>query len=127
MDGRHLADHARSDFPNRGPRVRRSPFNASAINAASFGSPAKDVWFKDTWALNDTDLAWPDQLEAKHQDMHSVHQAFTSDSDKVCRICMAVRMLEIRRISEPSSTPSGSVALTSTGALSGTPLHPKRP
>ena len=38
--------------------------------------------FKDTWTLNDVDIAWLDLIEAKHSQLNKVIHASMSNSDK---------------------------------------------
>ncbi len=42
------------------------PFNSNANYAAPIGSEAAGAEFKDTWSLQDVDVAWLDLIEAKH-------------------------------------------------------------
>ena len=54
--------------------------------------------FKDTWTLNDVDIAWLDLIEAKHPALNRVIHAAMTDSDKSYLIYMAVRLIEMHRI-----------------------------
>ena len=54
--------------------------------------------FKDTWALQDVDIAWLDLIEAKHEKLHQVIQAAMTKSDKSYLIYMAIRLLEMSRL-----------------------------
>ena len=74
------------------------PFNSKANYAAPIGSEAAGAEFKDTWTLNDVDIAWLDLIEAKHPALNRVIHAAMSDSDKSYLIYMAVRLLEMHRI-----------------------------
>lgn len=51
------------------------PFNSKANYAAPIGSEAAGAEFKDTWTLQDVDIAWLDLIEAKHGKLHQVIQA----------------------------------------------------
>ena len=42
------------------------PFNSNANYAAPIGSKAAGAEFKDTWTLQDVDIAWLDLIEAKY-------------------------------------------------------------
>ncbi len=42
------------------------PFNSKADYAAPIGSRAAGAEFKDTWTLQDVDIAWLDLIENKH-------------------------------------------------------------
>ena len=44
------------------------PFNSKTNYAAPIGSQAAGAEFKDTWTLDDLDIAWLDLIEAKHPD-----------------------------------------------------------
>ena len=74
------------------------PFNSNTNYAAPIGSIAAGAEFKDTWTLNDLDIAWLDLIESKHPVLNRVIQAAMTDSDKSYLIYMAVRLLELKRI-----------------------------
>ena len=74
------------------------PFNSNANYAAPIGSIAAGAEFKDTWTLNDLDIAWLDLIESKHPALNRVVQAAMTDSDKSYLVYMAVRLLELKRI-----------------------------
>ena len=74
------------------------PFNSNANYAAPIGSIAAGAEFKDTWTLNDLDVAWLDLIESKHPTLNRVIQAAMNDSDKSYLVYMAVRLLEMKRI-----------------------------
>jgi len=74
------------------------PFNSNTNYAAPIGSEAAGAEFKDTWTLNDIDIAWLDLIEAKHPKLWRVIQAAMTDSDKSYLIYMAVRLLEMKRL-----------------------------
>lgn len=77
------------------------PFNSNANYAAPIGSEAAGAEFKDTWTLQDVDIAWLDLIETKHSKLYKVIQAAMTDSDKSYLIYMAVRLLELKRILKP--------------------------
>ena len=74
------------------------PFNSKANYAAPIGSKAAGAEFKDTWTLDDVDIAWLDLIEAKHPALNRVIKAALNNSDKSYLIYMAVRLLEMRRL-----------------------------
>ena len=74
------------------------PFNSNANYAAPIGSEAAGAEFKDTWTLNDVDVAWLDLIETKHPALNRVIHAAMTNSDKSYLIYMAVRLLEMKRI-----------------------------
>ena len=80
------------------------PFNSKANYAAPIGSEAAGAEFKDTWTLNDVDIAWLDLIEAKHPRLNRVIHAAMSDSDKSYLIYMAVRLIEMHRILKDSGS-----------------------
>ncbi|MCY4553907.1 MAG: DNA methyltransferase [Candidatus Poribacteria bacterium] len=80
------------------------PFNSNANYAAPIGSEAAGAEFKDTWTLNDVDVAWLDLIEAKHPALNRVIHAAMTDSDKSYLIYMAVRLLEMHRILKPTGS-----------------------
>ena len=74
------------------------PFNSNANYAAPIGSEAAGAAFKDTWSLNDVDIAWLDLIETKHPALNRVIHAAMTNSDKSYLIYMAVRLIEMHRI-----------------------------
>ena len=74
------------------------PFNSKTNYAAPIGSQAAGAEFKDTWTLQDVDIAWLDLIEAKHPALNKVIHAALTKSDKSYLIYMAVRLLEMKRI-----------------------------
>ena len=80
------------------------PFNSNANYAAPIGSEAAGAEFKDTWTLNDIDIAWLDLIDAKHGKLHQVIQAAMTDSDKSYLIYMAIRLLEMHRLLKPTGS-----------------------
>ena len=74
------------------------PFNSKTNYAAPIGSEAAGAEFKDTWTLNDLDIAWLDLIESKHPSLNRVIQAAMTNSDKSYLVYMAVRLLELKRI-----------------------------
>ena len=80
------------------------PFNSSANYAAPIGSAAAGAAFKDTWTLDDVDIAWLDLIEAKHPQLNRVIHAAMTKSDKSYLIYMAVRLLEMKRLLNPTGS-----------------------
>lgn len=74
------------------------PFNSNANYAAPIGSKAAGAHFKDTWSLNDVDIAWLDLIEAKHPALNRAIHAAMNGSDKFYLIYMAIRLLEVKRV-----------------------------
>ena len=77
------------------------PFNSNANYAAPIGSQAAGAAFKDTWTLNDIDIAWLDLIETKYPALNRVIHASMTNSDKSYLIYMSVRLLEMMRILKP--------------------------
>ncbi|MXX18617.1 MAG: hypothetical protein F4X03_01855 [Dehalococcoidia bacterium] len=80
------------------------PFNSKTDYAAPIGSRAAGAAFKDTWTLQDVDVAWLDLIEAKHPALWRVVQAAMTPSDKSYLVYMAARLLEMRRILKPTGS-----------------------
>ena len=80
------------------------PFNSKANYAAPIGSAAAGAAFKDTWTLDDVDIAWLDLIEAKHSQLNRVIHAAMTKSDKSYLIYMAVRLLEMKRLLKPTGS-----------------------
>lgn len=74
------------------------PFNSNANYAAPIGSIAAGAEFKDTWTLNDLDIAWLDLIESKYPALNRIIQAAVTDSNKSYLVYMAVRLLEMKRV-----------------------------
>ncbi|MBC6442364.1 MAG: HNH endonuclease [Rhodobacteraceae bacterium] len=74
------------------------PFNSNANYAAPVGSTAAGAAFKDTWSLNDIDVAWLDLIEGKHPNLWRAIQAAMCGSDKSYLVYMAARLIEMERI-----------------------------
>ena len=80
------------------------PFNSKTNYAAPIGSEAAGAEFKDTWTLDDVDVAWLDLIEAKHPALNRVISAAMTSSDKSYLIYMAVRLLEMHRLLKPTGS-----------------------
>ncbi|MDE0310845.1 MAG: DNA methyltransferase [Caldilineaceae bacterium] len=80
------------------------PFNSKRDYAAPIGSKAAGAEFKDTWSLSDIDVEWINLIEAKHSALYRVLLAAMSPSDKSYLVYMAARILEMRRVLNPSGS-----------------------
>ena len=80
------------------------PFNSNANYAAPIGSKAAGAEFKDTWTLQDVDIAWLDLIQLKHPKLNRVIDAAMIDSDKSYLIYMAPRLLEMHRLLKPTGS-----------------------
>ena len=77
------------------------PFNSKANYAAPIGSKAAGAAFKDTWGLNDINLAWHVLIKADYPALYDLLVAVRSvhgDSMMSYLIYMAVRIMEMRRL-----------------------------
>ena len=77
------------------------PFNSNANYAAPIGSQAAGAAFKDTWGLDDVNLAW--HGEVKHErpglyDLLNATRRIHGDSMMSYLIYMAIRVMEMRRL-----------------------------
>ena len=80
------------------------PFNSKANYAAPIGSKAAGAAFEDTWSLSDLDAEWINLIEARHPALHRVLLAAMTPSDKAYLAYMAARLLEMRRVLEPTGS-----------------------
>lgn len=77
------------------------PFNSNQDYAAPIGSEAAGAVFKDTWTLDDVDLAWHGEIAEKLPALYSIIDAAGQAHGKSMKsylIMMAVRVLEMNRI-----------------------------
>ena len=77
------------------------PFNSNQDYSAPIGSEAAGAAFKDTWTLNDVDLAWHGLIAEEHPGLYRIIDAAGVAHGKGMKsylIMMAVRLLEMRRI-----------------------------
>lgn len=83
------------------------PFNSNANYAAPIGSQAAGVEFKDTWGLNDINLAWHGIIKQEYPALfallNTVRQVH-SDSMMSYLIYMAIRIIEMKRILKPTGS-----------------------
>ena len=80
------------------------PFNSKADYAAPIGSKAAGAAFKDTWSLQDVDVAWLDLIEAKHKVLNHILRSAMTKSNMSYLIYMAVRLLELKRLLKPAGS-----------------------
>ena len=83
------------------------PFNSNRNYAAPIGSEAAGAAFKDTWTLDDVDLAWHGLIAEEHPGLYSIIAAAGAGHSKGMKsylIMMAVRLLEMRRILKPTGS-----------------------
>ena len=77
------------------------PFNSKVNYAAPIGSKAAGAAFKDTWGLDDVNLAWHGEIKHEYPGMYSLLTAtreIHGDSMMSYLIYMAVRIMEMRRL-----------------------------
>ena len=83
------------------------PFNSKQNYAAPIGSRAAGAAFKDTWTLDDVDLAWHGEIAERQPALYAILDAAGhshSKSTKSYLIMMAVRLLEMKRIIKTSGS-----------------------
>ena len=77
------------------------PFNSNRDYSAPIGSAAAGAAFKDTWTLDDIDLAWHGEIAEQNPAVYEVINAAGvahSSGMKSYLIMMAVRLLEMHRL-----------------------------
>ena len=83
------------------------PFNSDQYYSAPIGSEAAGAAFKDTWTLDDVDLAWHGQIADEHPGLYAIIDAAGEchgKSMKAYLIMMGVRLLEMKRLLKPSGS-----------------------
>ena len=83
------------------------PFNSNANYAAPIGSEAAGAAFKDTWGLDDVNLAWHGLIKHEHPglyDLLNTTRRIHGDSMMSYLIYMAIRIMEMRRILNPTGS-----------------------
>ena len=83
------------------------PFNSNKTYSAPIGSDAAGASFKDTWTLDDVDLAWHGEIAEQNQAVYAVIDAAGvthGPGMKSYLIMMAVRLLEMQRLLKPSAS-----------------------
>ena len=77
------------------------PFNSNRTYSAPIGSQAAGAAFKDTWTLDDVDVAWHGEIAEQNPAVYAVIDAAVVSHGpgmKSYLIMMAVRLLEMKRI-----------------------------
>ena len=83
------------------------PFNSSHNYAAPIGSKAAGAAFKDTWGLDDINLAWHGEIKHEHPGLYSLLTAtreIHGDSMMSYLIYMAIRVMEMKRLLKPTGS-----------------------
>ena len=83
------------------------PFNSNRDYAAPIGSKAAGAAFKDTWTLDDVDVAWHGEIAEQNPAVYAVIDAAGIAHGKGMKsylIMMAVRLLEMRRLLKPTGS-----------------------
>ena len=83
------------------------PFNSNRDYSAPIGSKAAGAAFKDTWTLDDVDLAWHGEIAEQTPAVYAVIDAAGvahSSRMKSYLIMMAVRLLEMQRLLKPTGS-----------------------
>ena len=83
------------------------PFNSNRDYAAPIGSEAAGAAFKDTWTLQDVDLAWHGEIAESEPALYAIIDAAGLAHGKPMKaylIMMAVRLIEMRRLLKPTGS-----------------------
>lgn len=83
------------------------PFNSNANYAAPIGSAAAGAEFKDTWGLNDINLAWHGEIKHEYPGLYDLLNAtrkIHGDSMMSYLIYMAIRIMEMKRLLKETGT-----------------------
>ncbi len=83
------------------------PFNSNHNYAAPIGSKAAGAAFKDTWGLDDINLAWHGEIKAEYPALYDLLTAVRTihgDSMMSYLIYMAVRLMEMKRLLKDSGS-----------------------
>ncbi len=83
------------------------PFNSDRDYEAPIGSEAAGSAFKDTWTLDDVDLAWHGEIADKQPAIYSlINTAGLTHSDKMKAylIMIGVRLPELKRVLKPTGS-----------------------
>ena len=83
------------------------PFNSNRTYSAPIGSEAAEAAFKDTWTLDDVDLAWHGEIAERAPALYGILDAAGASHStgmKSYLIMMAVRLMELRRILKPTGS-----------------------
>ncbi|MCZ0942669.1 MAG: DNA methyltransferase, partial [Gammaproteobacteria bacterium] len=83
------------------------PFNSNHDYAAPIGSKAAGAAFKDTWGLDDVNVAWHGEIKHEHPGLYALLTA-TRDINGASMmsylIYMAIRLMEMRRLLKPTGS-----------------------
>ena len=83
------------------------PFNSNRTYSAPIGSQAAGAAFKDTWNLDDVDVAWHGEIADRDPALYAIIDASGMTHGKGMKsylIMMAVRLLEMRRVLKPTGS-----------------------
>ncbi len=83
------------------------PFNSKANYAAPIGSRAAGAEFKDTWDLDDVNLAWHGEIKHEYPGLYALLQAtqdIHGDPMMSYLIYMSIRLMEMRRLLKPTGS-----------------------
>ena len=83
------------------------PFNSNKTYSAPVGSEAAGAAFKDTWTLSDVDEAWHGEIPDREPTLYAIIDAAGLSHGKGMKsylIMMAVRLLEMRRVLNPTGS-----------------------
>ena len=83
------------------------PFNSNANYAAPIGSRAAGAAFKDTWGLDEINLAWHGLIQHDHPGLYAMLQAVRQihgDSMMAYLIYMIPRLMEMHRLLKPTGS-----------------------
>ena len=83
------------------------PFNSNKNYSAPIGSKAAGAAFKDSWTLDDLDVAWLGLIADRHPGMYRVIEAAGTahgDGMKAYLCMMGTRLLELRRVLAPTGS-----------------------
>ena len=83
------------------------PFNSNKTYSAPIGSKAAGAAFKDTWTLDDVDMAWHGEIAEQSPAVYAVIDAAGvahGSGMKSYLIMMAVRLLEMHRLLKPTGS-----------------------
>ncbi len=83
------------------------PFNSNADYSAPIGSQAAGAAFKDTWGLDDINLAWHGEIKHEQPGLYDLLNAtrrIHGDSMMSYLIYMAIRVMEMRRLIAPTGS-----------------------
>ena len=83
------------------------PFNSNHNYAAPIGSQAAGAEFKDTWTLDEIDLAWHGEIAEAHPGLYKLLEAtreIHGNSMMAYLVYMAVRIMEMKRVLKPAGS-----------------------